>query len=73
MRTIVLTYPGFQSLPKGIKQLLVASESHFFGEATPAVARAITNRPAGEKNRLRTQAENKAVLGPESRIRSDGR
>jgi len=67
MKTIVLTYPGFQSLPKGIKQLLVASESHFFGEATPAVARAIINRPAGEKNWLQTQAENKAVLGPESR------
>jgi hypothetical protein len=33
MKTIMMTYPGFQALPKGIKMMLVASESFFFGEA----------------------------------------
>jgi hypothetical protein len=33
MKSIVVTYPDYQSLPKGIKRLLVASESHFFEEA----------------------------------------
>jgi len=39
MRSIVFTYPGFSSLPRGLKQLLVASENHFFVEAKPAFAR----------------------------------
>jgi hypothetical protein len=38
MRTIILTYPGFQSLPKGIKQMLVTSENLFFGNAGNIVA-----------------------------------
>ena len=41
MKSIVTTYPYFQSLPKGIKMMLVASEEFFFQEsfhahATPA-------------------------------------
>ena len=32
MRTIILTYPGYQSLPQGIKQMLVASENFYFDE-----------------------------------------
>jgi hypothetical protein len=32
MRTIILTYPDFQSLPRGIKQMLLATESFYFGE-----------------------------------------
>ena len=30
MNTTILNYPGFQSLPKEIKQLLVVSEAHYF-------------------------------------------
>jgi hypothetical protein len=30
MKSIMVTYPEFQSLPKGVKKLLVASETHFF-------------------------------------------
>jgi len=37
MRTIILTYPGYQSLPRGIKQMLVASENFFFEESRSAV------------------------------------
>jgi hypothetical protein len=39
MRTIVFTYPGFASLPRGIKQLLVTSESIFFREAKPVISK----------------------------------
>ncbi len=34
MKTITMVYPGFQTLPKGLKQLLVESESFFFEEET---------------------------------------
>ena len=34
MRTIMMTYAGFQTLPKGLKQMLVESENHFFEETT---------------------------------------
>ena len=33
MRTITLAYPGFQTLPRGVKYMLVVSESFFFGES----------------------------------------
>ena len=33
MKSIITTYPDFQSLPKGIRRMLVASESFFFLEA----------------------------------------
>jgi hypothetical protein len=30
-----VTYPGYQCLPRGIKQLLLASENFFFEESKP--------------------------------------
>jgi hypothetical protein len=33
MNSITATYPGFQALPKGIKQMLLISENQFFEEA----------------------------------------
>jgi hypothetical protein len=33
LNSITATYPGFQSLPKGVKQMLLVSESLFFEEA----------------------------------------
>ncbi|MGD0614728.1 MAG: hypothetical protein ABSA69_04700 [Verrucomicrobiota bacterium] len=38
MKSIILTDPDFQSLPKGIKRLLIASESFFFREPGPRPA-----------------------------------
>ena len=38
MRTIILTYPDFRSLPKGVKQMLIASENFYFDEAGSTVA-----------------------------------
>ena len=34
MKPFMVVYPGFQMLPKGLKQLLVESESFFFEEET---------------------------------------
>lgn len=38
MKTIIVTYPDFQGLPRGLKQLLVASESFFFENIKPSTA-----------------------------------
>ena len=35
MKSVTTTYPGFHALPKGVKQMLLVSESHFFDEARP--------------------------------------
>jgi hypothetical protein len=48
MRTIMMTYPGFQTLPRGIKRMLVASESFFFGEAQSRPMKSMRGKsPAG--------------------------
>ena len=41
MKSIMTTYPDFQSLPREVKKLLLASESYFFQEANalPATVR----------------------------------
>ena len=44
MNSIAWTYPGFQSLPKGIQQMLVASESHFLNETRRGSAHAVLDR-----------------------------
>jgi hypothetical protein len=33
MNTTILNYPGFQSLPKGARQMLLVSEAHFFDQS----------------------------------------
>jgi hypothetical protein len=35
MSTTILNYPGFQSLPKGVRQMLLVSEAYFFNEPAP--------------------------------------
>jgi hypothetical protein len=32
MKSIITTYPDFQSLPRGVKKMLLASENYFFRE-----------------------------------------
>lgn len=32
MKSIMATYPDFQALPKGVKQMLLASETFFFDQ-----------------------------------------
>jgi hypothetical protein len=36
IKSIVCTYPDFRELPKGLKQMLLASENLFFSEAQTA-------------------------------------
>jgi hypothetical protein len=58
MKSIVVTYPDYQSLPKGVKRMLVASESHFFEEAggaafgSPGGKPTATARPGVGEDRL---------------------
>jgi hypothetical protein len=49
MRTIILTYPGYQSLSRGIKQMLVASENFYFDEIGATVAHVNNDQPEDAK------------------------
>jgi len=50
MKPIMMVYPGFQTLPKGLKQLLVESESFFFEEETTFFRRDRTKTASLEVN-----------------------
>ena len=41
MKSIITTYPDFQILPRGVKAMLLTSESHFFQEAKIPLANPI--------------------------------
>jgi len=45
MKSILVTYPNFRTLPKGLKQLLLASESFFFNETKTAADKQGPVRP----------------------------
>ena len=45
MKSIVVAYPYFQSLPKGIKRMLVTSEDLFFSDAKTAPMEQILSQP----------------------------
>jgi hypothetical protein len=47
LKSIVCTYPDFRELPKGLKQMLLASENLFFSDArtTPRKNSAAAKRP----------------------------
>ena len=48
MKLIMTTYPGFQTLPKGVKQMLLVSESFFFDEMRqPAKSTVATSNANG--------------------------
>ncbi len=32
VNTTILNYPGFQTLPRGVRQMLLVSEAYFFNE-----------------------------------------
>ena len=46
MNTTIMNYPGFQTLPKAVKQMLLVSEAHFFEQ--PAAHHQEQNGKAGE-------------------------
>jgi hypothetical protein len=45
MNTTILNYPGFQTLPKGVKQMLLFSEAHFFEQLASHGAKPWENKP----------------------------
>ena len=45
MKSIVTTYPDFQMLPKGVKRMLVASESFFFQDIKPLALATDASKP----------------------------
>jgi hypothetical protein len=48
MKSIITTYPDFQCLPRGIKKMLLASETYFFSAAkSPAVKPRRVASPVG--------------------------
>jgi hypothetical protein len=51
MKSIVVTYPYFQSLPKGLKMLLVESEGFFFRENGSAPAQPASGSKATRMDR----------------------
>ena len=51
LKSIVCTYPDFRTLPKGLKQMLVASENLFFNEVSAAPAQVVSRNI--EHNRAR--------------------
>ena len=51
MNSIVVTYPNFQALPKGLKGMLVLSETLFFSQARQPQPRYDGQRFGPELNR----------------------
>jgi hypothetical protein len=45
MKSIITEYPDFQTLPKGIKKMLVITEEHFFADARPETAAVMSLQP----------------------------
>jgi hypothetical protein len=50
LNSITATYPGFQSLPRGVKQMLLVSESVFFDEARTALKASQTGQQGHLQN-----------------------
>jgi hypothetical protein len=54
MNSTILNYPGFQTLPKGVKQMLLVSEAHFFDQpASHPQEHTRTAQPTANKPRFR--------------------
>ena len=71
LNSITATYPGFQSLPKGVKQMLLVSESVFFDEARTGLKAHQTGQQGILQNDVipvRPQAG--SGLGPRATVRA---
>jgi hypothetical protein len=69
LNSITATYPGFQSLPKGVKQMLLVSESVFFDEARTATKASQTGQQGNLHNDVMHVAS-QTGLGPRATVRS---
>jgi hypothetical protein len=63
MKSIVTTYPGFHALPRGLKQMLVTSESLFFDEARPELPQQTSLKPRQSFRRLRAETFGNGIRG----------
>ena len=72
LNSITATYPGFQSLPKGVKQMLLVSESVFFDEARAALKANQTGQHGhlGNDVILHVTSQAGAGFGPRATIRA---
>jgi hypothetical protein len=60
MNTSIMNYPGFQTLPKGVRQMLLVSEAHFFDQ--PVSHRQPQTAPAQEPIALTITLTSAAVV-----------
>ena len=52
MNTTILNYPGFQALPKGVRQMLLVSEAYFFNEpASHHQEQEVVAQPANRRSK----------------------
>ena len=63
MKSIVTKYPEFQALPRGLKQLLVTSESLFFDEARPELPHQSRLRRGHSFKRLTAETFGNGIRG----------
>jgi hypothetical protein len=71
LHSITATYPGFQSLPKGVKQMLLVSESVFFDEARTAMKANGTGQQGNLQNDvIHVASQAGSVLGPRATVRA---
>jgi hypothetical protein len=60
MNTSIMNYPGFQNLPKGARQMLLFSETHFFNEDAA--------RPAAQADAARERRSRQALRSLMTRL-----
>jgi hypothetical protein len=69
LHSITATYPGFQALPKGVKQMLLVTESVFFDEArvaqkTNRSAPLLSQPPPAESNAIQMMPSRSDLIQP---------
>ncbi len=71
LSSITATYPGFQSLPKGVKQMLLVSESVFFDEARAALKANQTGQHGNLHNDvIHVASQTGSGFGPRAMVRA---
>jgi len=61
MKSIMMTYPGFQKLLKGLKRLLTTLENSLFGESAPALSLVWSRLPTRRENQIMPSTVNQQL------------
>jgi hypothetical protein len=64
MKSIITTYPDFQTLPTGVKKMLLASETHYFDEAKTGTARPKPSRRTNHRINIPTLVNRSTIYFP---------